>query len=542
MKKDKNIKNILINKKTIVSISVGVLIVFVFGVVSLLNKGTYSEETDVNLLAISCPNKIEKSDTTLECSVTLRSDSITVKGINFSYNSSENLEFSKFVPSSGWTAYTNDADGLVMVNLTGLSANAEIGTLTYNLLNTNVEEDVYEINIVDIEIGDGDDTVLNLNNVSSKTNILSDVNTLDSISLSNGTLNETFDKFSNTYTANISSSEVVVSVTPSNDKSVVSGNVGKLTLNYGTNNFEIVVTSESGIKNTYKLSIFREYEFNSDKYIYSKDDNYLYTGTDIEDDTIINNITIDEALNKNIENNKLVITVNNDILLNIDLLNIDIKTYNVNRKTITVNSDETMHDLISNITLSDSLTYRVFNENNQILNGTLLNGMVLKIYYGDVLLDEYNINVIDSEFGFTFDDDLSIDIDNKFINYIEIGTTVDDLFNKINTIGVEIQVNDSDGNEKDSSSKLATGDKLVILKDSSKIDGYVISVLGDGNGDGDIGLIELTQIRKVISGWVDPATNDKYTRTGVYYNAIDLDQSGKVGLIDLIRVRKLMVS
>jgi len=390
-------------------------------------------------------------------------------------------------------------------------------------------------------------------------NVLSSINTLDGISLSNGTLNEIFDKTNNSYTATVYSDKVTIDVVKTDAKSRVSGDIGEFALNYGINNFEIIVTSENDIENIYELEIFRGYKFSSDKYFYNEEENYLYTGTDIFEEAILNNILLtDDELTPTInDDEQLVISYGDLMLLNINLLNIDFYEYDItDDNVISITEGLMIDDFIRGIIMSNRLSYKLLN-NDVELSGdeVLVNDVLLEIYYDELLLDTFNIDVVDFNIDFSnlVDNvELDVDKDKKYINYVT--STIDcgnlGIYKKITKVEELLQrivlsssgyaeVYGVDGNKKDLSSVVVTGDKLVIYNYGSKYDEYTISIFGDSYGLGRVSLNDLTAIRKILVKWVVPETGLVFKKEGVYYNALDLDKNGSIGLIDLVKMRKL---
>ena len=87
--------------------------------------------------------------------------------------------------------------------------------------------------------------------------ITSTINTLSSITLSQGTLSPTFNSNTVNYSATVDSDKVTISANKTDPASTVSGNVGEVSLNYGVNTFKISVTSEALVAKTYTISITR---------------------------------------------------------------------------------------------------------------------------------------------------------------------------------------------------------------------------------------------------------------------------------------------
>ena len=78
---------------------------------------------------------------------------------------------------------------------------------------------------------------------------------------------------------------------------------------------------------------FNVVEAMSDKYIIDENNNYIYTGTDIADRTILQNINLTEydGITGTIENNKYIIKYNDEVLKEFDLINIFSNKYDLSK-------------------------------------------------------------------------------------------------------------------------------------------------------------------------------------------------------------------
>lgn len=85
--------------------------------------------------------------------------------------------------------------------------------------------------------------------------VLSDVNTLSNITISNWAIN--FNENTTEYNLTIDSSSATINATKKDSNSSVSGDTGTKSLNYGLNTFKITVISESGKSKVYTLNITR---------------------------------------------------------------------------------------------------------------------------------------------------------------------------------------------------------------------------------------------------------------------------------------------
>lgn len=271
-----------------------------------------------------------------------------------------------------------------------------------------------------------------------------------------------------------------------------------------------------------------EYDLNSD---------YIYVGADKFDLKKI------DVLNcsKEIIDDKLQIKYNDYLIKELKVFSIDFGLSVQPSKVVRVVENFTYEEFINNITISEEITYKVYNGDSLVTSGNMLDGMVVKIYHNDEEIDKFDIMV--SSYALSFDETLSVDEENKYIKYLN-SFIVNDLTNKITLFGNDTKIvvynNYKHEVEKGNEDFIASGDVLVVYVGDTVMDEYKLSVIGDLNGDGEVGLIDLVQMRKHIVEWIDPNTNTVYQKTGVYYYAMDMNEDNKISLIDLVRMRKMI--
>ena len=532
------------NHKGILNLSFVMVLLFSLILLPLFGKGTYSNETTgaIDGLSIVCDETTLKGSE-FSCSIKLNSISMNTQGLTFKYKITDGMEFLGFT-SESFTSYNTSEDGVVLINLDGVNGEVFIGDVKFKIPVDADVNDIYKVELIDISIGDGEDTVKSLNNVFDETIIKSNVSTLDSITLVNGEFNKVIDidVKNQEYSVSVNLDELSISVVATDENSVVSGITDEnVKLHYGTNTYEILVTSEDGTDNTYVLNILRVYEFNSNntEYLYNNVDKFIYVGND-SDDIILNNISIPSELSMDIHDNKLIISYDKENVLEIDILRVSFGNYSVVDKNITINKDISYKVFMTEITKSEKLGVKVFN-NGVVVEDTnnLLDGMILEIYYDDIKLDSYMISV--DSYELEFDKSLTIDNVNKYIKYLSIGTSVENVIKKVLISNGDVCLYDRNGKRKDNSSVVATGDILKIYFNEVVIDEYTISVIGDASGDGKLSSLDLSQIKRHLVGWVNPSTGVKFNMTGVYKEAFDLNKDGKISILDISIMRKTLV-
>ena len=482
---------IMKNKKIFITI-LTILLVLVIVLVILLNKGTFAVEEDTDTLTITCPDTASGGQE-IECSIVLNSVTFSTQGLNASYNVTEGMEFVKFTAEDIWNVYANDSDGFVLVNFDGVTGSSLVGTVKYKIPETASSNEKYKVELVNATIGDGDVTSITFENVYDEIRIISDVNTLDNITLSTGSLDEEFNGGINEHNATVDSEKVTINAIKTDDNSSVSGDIGEVTLHYGTNTFNIMVTSETGIQNTYTLNIYRPYNFSSDVYTYSKENNYIYTKTNIDSTTILSNLVLPTELTGDIKNNNLIISYGDEKLLEIKIINITSTKYTMLENIMYIESNLSYASLMNTITLNGVTASTYDEEGNLINSGVVIEGYKLKIFYNDTLLEEYTF---DEEYLSI--DNLNVDDANNIIRRIVLGTNYSELLSNITTTGT-ITVKDKDGNILNNNTTVKTGD-VIEVRMASGTYSYTISVLGDLTGTATATLGDVSLLYRYLKG------------------------------------------
>jgi hypothetical protein len=211
-------------------------------------------------LSLSCP-KQTTSNKVINC--LLSTNEQTIKGIKLNFQLPTNITYKSIKPASNWNIYYENSNGLVLTNLNNTSNN--VSTISFNI-DKNIELDKeYNIILNNIEISDINNNYEAIPNITSTINVLSNETTLSSLTISSGNLSPAFNKNTYNYTATTSDPTIEILATPTNKNTKVTGSIGKNQLNYGTNIFNIVVTSPLNNTSTYKITIIRPISITSSK-------------------------------------------------------------------------------------------------------------------------------------------------------------------------------------------------------------------------------------------------------------------------------------
>ena len=208
------------------------------------------------------------------------------------------------------------------------------------------------------------------------------------------------------------------------------------------------------------------------------------------------------------------------------MLGVKFGTLQVNGKSIVISDDILYDDFIDNITLSDGLTYKIFNGEDEVTSGNISKGMVLNIYYNDKAIDTYEVT--DEYLDLSL---LDVDEEKHLIKNLVAGTTVGELKKKISTSGT-ITVIDINNNVLDDEKLVTSGSKLEI-KLSKKTYEYILSVRGDVNGDGKVTAADVSKMYRFVKKKISISEE-------CYLLAGDVNDDGKISTADVSKVYRFV--
>lgn len=476
-----------IKKNKYISIGIMLFIIIMVIILIFVTKNSTYAINSTDYVNITCP-ETSKAGETISCDISVNISTEESQGMNISIIY-DDLTFESFTQDSSCTKengcyemVSGNSSGIMTINLSGggIKGTYTLGTFKYKVPDTAENGDIFTITFSNIKISNtSGEAFYTSEDVVKKIRIPSDVNTLNNITLDKGTLNEEFNKDSNIYTSTIDSDTLNITVEKTNEYSTIEGILENIKLHYGTNNIDIKVISETGKENIYTIKVFRPYTLTTDIYKYYKEDNNLYTKSDVNKDAIISNLNLPKELTGNVENNILTISYGEEKLTEINLINITSNKYSIANNKAYIGKNVDYDTFVNSLELS-GVTIKIFDNNNEeITTGTLTENDKLKVYYKEELLEEYEFSEEYLNINTTKDDT------NKILTRQEHDTTVETLLTKIDTSGT-VTVKDKDSKEElDKTNIIKTGDTVEIaLEEKTEI--YTISVLGDINGDGKI--------------------------------------------------------
>ena len=437
------------------------------------------------------------------------------ESLSFDGNNGKGLKVGTYVR----TIFIYNSQGKKIYSLYGWDSDYRFTIYVYDVIS-----DMYGIDKDNIYIGNEDSNEVILNNIKiDDGNVGGYTKSIDNNKLVIKHNNEVIKKY-NLVKLEVSSNEYFVG-----DKEIrYAGefDVNKINLNYGSkevkDNKLIIKNNDKVIReyNLVKLEIkSKHYSINGDNIVYVNDFD-------------INKIDLNYG-SKEVNINKLVIKYNDKVIKEYKLYGIK-TNYSVINNTIYVggiiNTEDELRECIKNcgsatdqVGCADDCEMRY-----NILDHITSRDLKLSID-NDKLICKYNNEII-NEFVLSSKNEYDIIDDytkkNDIISRIPIDTDMNVFKTKINT-NIGYIFKDSKNNDIVTNRKLRTGDKVIFNYSSGDID-YVLSVIGDVNGDGIIDGKDIIEISNGIVG------NKKLDNLGSLSG--DIDNNGKMDIRDVIKM------
>ncbi len=204
---------------------------------------------------INCPST-SSAGAQISCNISATPSGVTLNGVNGTFNLGSGLTFRGFTASSGFSDYSGgSSSGFVLGKTSGFSSTTTLGTLNVAIPSDATSNQTYTVGLTNVAASDTEYNDYNANSVSATIRIKSNENRLSSLSISGGSIN--FNPDTTSYSTTINSQTATISAIKKDSSSSMTGNLGTVSLNYGTNTFKISVTSETGVTRTYTINITR---------------------------------------------------------------------------------------------------------------------------------------------------------------------------------------------------------------------------------------------------------------------------------------------
>ena len=204
---------------------------------------------------LDCPTTAALNST-IQCDVKINSD-VEITGLAANYNFNNNFSYVSFSPTNNFSVYNSSNNGFAIGNTSGKKGTFKVGTLKLKFLNAG------SFSLRNLDVSDSNYNSYSPTAVSSSVKVSSTINTLNNLTISSGTLSPGFSAETLNYKVEVDVDTITISATKTDANSTVTGS-GKKNIKYGENKFNIVVTSESGAKRTYTLTVTRKDERSSD--------------------------------------------------------------------------------------------------------------------------------------------------------------------------------------------------------------------------------------------------------------------------------------
>lgn len=343
-------------------------------------------------------------------------------GIKARYKFDSKFIYQNISLSSSWKSYYDGVDGFSVGDVTErdklfIDVNVKIS------MDASINRE-YTMELVDIEGNDPNYDFVNLDNVSCRIKLLSDVNTLDSLVVDGVVLSPKFNKGVVSYEGKTKREKITISAGASDKNAKVEGDIGEQKLNLGLNSFLIKVTSARGSVKEYKIYITRTVDKKSNDVTLKsltlsegklnfKKDNFLYS---VDVDYEVNSISVK--------------AIANDDKAKVEIQNLDKLVIGDNTIKVVVTAED-----------GTTATYVVIVKRKDKLSGdAIINNLNIKNYKL-----KFNRDIYEYELEIGNEDKLDIEV---FLNSDRAKYRINGNDNLDNNSVIEIVVTAEDGSKK----------------------------------------------------------------------------------------------
>lgn len=277
---------------------------------------------------------------------------------------------------------------------------------------------------------------------------------------------------------------------------------------------DIVFTYDNGTK---ELDRFKLVGVSSETYDLSND--YIYLGNNDYSDIITNNaIKCNNCQLSSIVDNKLLIKYNDEVIHTYEVVGLT-SNYKIGQETIYVGDDYGNNDVILTKITSSTADISIDSDGDED---------ILVVKYNGEIVAEYKLS--DQTIYLEFNSDVLVDDVNYIIKEINVDTTVDSLFSRIDT-NAKYVVTNIKSEIISLSDVVGTGSVINFTMDDDASLSYKISVNGDVTGSGQLSVESMKRIAKhIIDG--------KELTENVHLLAADYDNDGQIKMNDVMRMLK----
>ena len=200
----------------------------------------------------NCPATASPGET-VSCTVSATASGATLNGMTAKYTLPSGVTYVSFTPSQAFNVNASNTAGIAVGQTTGFN-DSEIGVVKFQMPTSATSNQTYVINLTAIGLSDTDYNDYTPSDIDEEIRIKSSINTLSNLTVSGATID--FNANTKVYNVTIDSDKTTIGATLTDNHAGITG-TGQQKLSYGLNKFEVKVTSETGVTNTYTINITR---------------------------------------------------------------------------------------------------------------------------------------------------------------------------------------------------------------------------------------------------------------------------------------------
>lgn len=201
-------------------------------------------------VTLDCP-EATKNGAEITCKIKINSTE-TVVGFQANIKASNGLTYKSYTKSSGWAGTSTSSKFIIYDN--AVKGSQTLGTYTYKVNTTSTAN--LTVTLSSILVSNSNGGSISTNTTATDTiRIMETDNTLKSLTI-NGVSVDNFSSSTLNYSYKTEASSIKIAATANSSRATITG-TGTKTVKYGTNTYNIVVKSESGVSKTYKITVTR---------------------------------------------------------------------------------------------------------------------------------------------------------------------------------------------------------------------------------------------------------------------------------------------
>lgn len=355
-------------------------------------------------LKLDCP-KTASPNQFINCNLS-SNQSQYIKGLQLKFSLPQEITYDKLELQKDWTSYYQNKNGLVITKHNSTQLEESIGKISFKINNNIKTNKDYTITLTSIEASNNNHNLLSSPDLTTTIKVLSDDNSLSSLTITNGSLSPKFSKQTQNYTATISKDNTTITAKPTDKNAKVTGDIGYKKLNYGANIFTITVTSPLGNAKKYTIIINRPLPpvNNSSNVSPNKNTNPTPNQKSNTNQTISksNDASLKKITIKGYYLDFKPDIYNYDLTVSNDITNLDIEAIpNHNQAQVIINKNDTLEIGTNIITITvtaedGTICHYILNitrKDKQLSNDATIKNLIIENYNLDFNPKNYNYNL-----------------------------------------------------------------------------------------------------------------------------------------------------